>query len=133
LVYGLFEREMRFAPPIPILRIFDEAKMREFYVGFLGFQVDWEHRFEPGAPLYLQVSLGACKLHLSEHHGDASPGARVRIEVDELEGYHQSLLAKKYRYYRPGLQDMEWGTREMSVEDGFGNKLIFYKRLPEQR
>jgi hypothetical protein len=25
---------------IPILRIFDEAKAREFYVGFLGFQVD---------------------------------------------------------------------------------------------
>ena len=124
---------MTFGPPTPILRIFDEAKMREFYVGFLGFQVDWEHRFEPGTPIYLQVSLGGCKLHLSEHHGDGAPGARVRIEVDELEGYHQSLLAKKYKYYRPGLQDMEWGTREMSVEDGFGNKLIFFKRLPEQR
>ncbi len=28
----------------PILRIFDEAKAKEFYVGFLGFKVDWEHR-----------------------------------------------------------------------------------------
>jgi hypothetical protein len=79
---------MIFGPPTPILRIFDEAKMRELYVGFLGFQVDWEHRFEPGTPIYLQVSLGGCKLHLSENHGDGSPGARVRIEVDELEGYH---------------------------------------------
>lgn len=36
---------------IPIFRIFDEANPREFYVGFLGFQVDWEHRFnEPIAP-----------------------------------------------------------------------------------
>lgn len=26
---------------IPILRIFDEAKAREFYVEFLGFRVDW--------------------------------------------------------------------------------------------
>jgi catechol 2,3-dioxygenase-like lactoylglutathione lyase family enzyme len=31
---------------IPILRIFDLEKARDFYVGFLGFRVDWEHRFE---------------------------------------------------------------------------------------
>ena len=41
---------------VPILRSFDEAKAREFYVDWLGFGVDWEHRFEPGAPLYMQVS-----------------------------------------------------------------------------
>jgi len=27
---------------IPILRIFSLDKAREFYVGFLGFSVDWE-------------------------------------------------------------------------------------------
>ena len=53
----------------PILRIFDEAKALEFYVDFLGFKVDWQHRFEANFPLYLQVSLGECVLHLSEHHG----------------------------------------------------------------
>jgi len=52
----------------PILRIFDEAKALEFYVDFLGFKVDWQHRFEANFPLYLQVSLGECVLHLSEHH-----------------------------------------------------------------
>jgi catechol 2,3-dioxygenase-like lactoylglutathione lyase family enzyme len=34
---------------IPIFRIFDVAKAKEFYVGFLGFQVDWEHRFDETA------------------------------------------------------------------------------------
>ena len=43
---------------------------------------------------------------------------------------HQSLTGKQYKYYRPGLQDQEWGTREMTVQDGFGNKLIFFRRLP---
>jgi len=42
-----------------VLRSFDEAKAREFYVDFLGFTVDWEHRFEPGMPLYMQVSRAA--------------------------------------------------------------------------
>lgn len=32
--------------PIPVLRVFDESKAREFYVDLLEFAVDWEHRFE---------------------------------------------------------------------------------------
>jgi len=49
------EASIAFQQTIPILRSFDEAKAREFYLGFLGFKVDWEHRFEPGLPLYMQV------------------------------------------------------------------------------
>jgi len=30
----------------PVLRIFDVEKAKDFYFGFLGFSVDWEHRFE---------------------------------------------------------------------------------------
>ena len=44
---------IEFEKPIPILRMFDEAKAREFYLEFLGFNVEFEHRFEPGTPLYL--------------------------------------------------------------------------------
>ena len=43
---------MRF-PTIPIIRIFDETKAKEFYLKFLGMTLDWEHRFgEGGAGLY---------------------------------------------------------------------------------
>lgn len=121
---------MTFHAAIPILRMFDEAKAREFYLDYLGFTVDFEHRFEPGAPLYLGISRDDCRLNLSEHHGDGSPGAHLRIRVDELEAFHQALLAKQYKYYRPGLQDQEWGTREMTVQDGAGNSLTFYCDLP---
>lgn len=114
-----------FGNTTPILRIFDETKALEFYRDFLGFRVDWEHRFEPGAPLYLQVSRGDCRLHLSEHHGDSSPGTAMRIACGDLEAYRDELLAKDYRYCRPGIQDMSYGTRDMSVNDPFGNRLIF--------
>jgi uncharacterized glyoxalase superfamily protein PhnB len=124
---------MEFHPPVPILRIFDEHKAHQFYVEWLGFRVDWQHRFEPGTPLYQQVSLGACVLHLSEHHGDSTPGSAIRIRCDDLETYHRQLTDKNYKYYRPGLQDQEWGTREMSVQDGFGNKLIFYRPIAPGR
>ncbi|MCI0334327.1 MAG: VOC family protein [Planctomycetes bacterium] len=82
----------------PILRIFDEAKAKEFYVDFLGFAVDWEHRFEPDLPLYMQISKDDCIIHLSEHHGDCSPGAHLRIETTGLDEFQQQLLAKKYKY-----------------------------------
>jgi hypothetical protein len=51
-----------FLQTIPILRIFDEAKAREFYIEFLGFHVDWEHRFEPDMPLYMQISRAGLTL-----------------------------------------------------------------------
>lgn len=83
---------MGFGRTTPILRIFDEAKAKEFYVGFLGFTVDWEHRFEAGLPLYMQVSKDDCIIHLSEHHGDCSPGAVIRIETNELDGFQKELI-----------------------------------------
>jgi catechol 2,3-dioxygenase-like lactoylglutathione lyase family enzyme len=113
-----------FGRTIPILRIFDEAKAREFYVDFLGFTIDWEHRFDAGAPLYMQVSRGECMLHLSEHYGDCSPGAAVRIDTGDLDAFHAELSARQYKYARPGINEQPWG-REVSVKDPFGNRLIF--------
>jgi catechol 2,3-dioxygenase-like lactoylglutathione lyase family enzyme len=95
---------MQLSKTTPILRIFNEAKAREFYVEYLGFRVDWEHRFAPGMPLYLQVSRDDCVLHLSEHHGDACPGAAMRIETDALDAFHQELEQKGYGYARPGIE-----------------------------
>jgi uncharacterized glyoxalase superfamily protein PhnB len=120
---------MGFVKTVPILRMFDEAKAKEFYVGFLGFAVDWEHRFEDGAPLYMQVSRDACVIHLSEHHGDASPGAALRIETTELDTFQQQLSGKQYKYARPGApRETPWGTRELVIGDPFGNKLVFANR-----
>lgn len=114
---------MGFGNTTPILRIFDEVKAREFYVDFL--EVDWQHRFEAGLPLYLQISKDRCVIHLSEHHGDCCPGAAVRIETDRLDAFAQELLAKHYGYARPGIEAMPWGGRDMSITDPFGNRLTF--------
>ncbi|MBD9566807.1 glyoxalase superfamily protein [Pseudomonas sp. PDM09] len=109
----------------PILRIFDETKALEFYVEFLGFKIDWQHRFEKNFPLYLQISRGECVLHLSEHHGDSTPGSALRIETDELEVFQQQLLAKEYQFARPQIQAMPWGSQDMTISDPFGNRLVF--------
>lgn len=120
---------MALGTPIPILRIFSEDMARSFYCGFLDFVVDWEHRFADGMPVYMQVSRGGCILHLSEHHGDATPGTSVRIPADDIDALIAGLNAKAYKYARPGIEIMPWGRRESAITDPFGNRLTFYGPL----
>jgi len=114
-----------FEAPIPILRSFDETVTRAFYLDFLGFEVEFEHRFEPGTPLYLGVRRSNCVLHLSEHHGDATPGSALRIDVDDVHAYSQFLNEKRYKNARPRVQRQPWGYDDMTINDPSGNKLIF--------
>jgi catechol 2,3-dioxygenase-like lactoylglutathione lyase family enzyme len=114
-------------PAVPIFRIFSVDKAMEFYRDFLGFTVDWEHRFAPGAPLYCQVSRSGMLLHLSEHAGDASPGARVFVPMRGVKALHVELTAKNYPYMRPGLDQAPWGL-EVAVTDPFSNRITFCER-----
>ena len=119
---------------IPILRIFDVAKAKEFYVGFLGFRIDWEHRFEADAPVYLQIARGDLVLHLSEHHGDCCPGACVYVRTTGLEALQREIAAKGYRYLRPGIEPTPWGSQLMEVVDPFGNRVRFdEKPSPDEK
>jgi uncharacterized glyoxalase superfamily protein PhnB len=110
---------------VPILRIFSVEKATEFYAGFLGFTVHWEHQFDEAAPVYLQVSRAGLVLHLSEHHGDCCPGSTVFVRVAELDEFHHEITAKGYCYLRPGVERTFHGSRCMEVTDPFGNRIRF--------
>ena len=113
-----------FEQAVPIVRIFDVAKAHDFYLGFLGFKVDWEHRYGDNFPLYTQVSREGLRLHLSEHAGDATPGGNMVVYMKGIRAFHRELTAKNYRYMKPGLEDE--GTRlEVEVIDPFNNHMRF--------
>jgi len=116
-----------FRQTIPILRIFDVSKAREFYCDFLGFAVIMEHRFEPNFPLYMAVERAGLELHLSEHHGDASPGSTALVWMEAIEDFHTELSSKRYGYGRPGLDRQPWGD-QMEVHDPFGNRIRFCQK-----
>ena len=111
-------------PPSPVFRIFDEDKAKAFYIEYLDFTLDWEHRFEAGLPLYAQISRSDFTLHLSEHHGDASPGATVFVGVDNIRLFHRELTNKAYANLRPSVQELDWGL-QMEVTDPFSNRIRF--------
>jgi catechol 2,3-dioxygenase-like lactoylglutathione lyase family enzyme len=114
-----------FRRAIPTLRMFSVEKAKEFYVDYLGFKLDWEHAFEPNTPVYMQVSRGDLIFHLSEHYGDGTPGSCVYVAMEGVREFHGELAAKKYKYYRPGVERTQWNTWAMDLLDPFGNKLRF--------
>jgi Glyoxalase superfamily protein len=118
------EADVKFNQAVPILRIFDEAKAKEFYIGFLGFNLEWEHRFGDNFPLYAQVSRSGLTLHLSGHHGDASPGSNVVAEMNGIRRFQQELATKNYTYMKPSIEDLPWG-QVMEVIDPFSNRIRF--------
>lgn len=120
-----------FERAIPILRVFDQAKVDEFYVGFLGFTFDWEHRFEPGLPRYAQYHRSDLIIHLSEHHGDGTPGSALFLRMKGIREFHADLIKKQYGFYRPGLDSTDIGLC-VTVVDPFGNTLRFCEQ-PEDR
>ncbi|OAA78314.1 hypothetical protein LEL_05137 [Akanthomyces lecanii RCEF 1005] len=131
---------VEFSGVTPIFRIFDIPKAEAFYVDYLGFRQDWDHRFtlddERGTrgPSYRQISRGGLVLHLSEHHGDGSPGANVRVTVRSgaLAELHAELSAKEYAYMRPSIEDGPVpGSKELRVTDPFGNRIAFCEEAPK--
>jgi catechol 2,3-dioxygenase-like lactoylglutathione lyase family enzyme len=115
-----------FGPAIPVLRIFDEDMARAFYVDFLGFMVDFEHRVDDTSPIYFGLSCDGCALHLTGHADDAAPGAQIRVGVDDVAGFAELLRARQNARTRlPAPPDMLWDERELTVTDPFGNRLTF--------
>lgn len=122
---------IKFDQTVPMLRIFDVAKAKEFYVGFLGFQVDWEHRFDDKAPAFLQASRGDLTLFLTEHHGDCCPGSSVFVWMTGLVEFHSEITSKGYPSMRPGIEKTFYDSMEVSVIDPFGNKIQFNEKIPK--
>lgn len=121
-------RGPEFLQAIPILRIFDEAKARAFYCEFLGFAVEFEHRFEARLPLHMGLSRAGVKFHLTEHHGDACPGSTVFVPMHGIQAFYRELIGKHHGFGRPGIeQDPEGDV--MEVRDPFGNRIRFWQEL----
>lgn len=99
---------------IPVLRI-TEAESSAAWYGRLGYEKEWEHRFEPGFPVFMSISRhGAARLFLSEHTGDAPPGGLVVLRVCDLDGVAREFDVE--------IVEQPWG-REVELVDPDGNRL----------
>ena len=114
----------------PQLRMTDWKRTRAFYVDGLGFAVDWEHRFEPGFPVFAQLTRDGLSLFLTEHRGDYEVGGAAYLVVDDVDALFRDISRRGVTAVElPG--DTEWHAREMTVVDPDGNKLRFSTRATQ--
>ncbi len=109
---------------VPQFRITSLRRSLAFYVDGLGFAVDWEHRFEPGCPAFVQISRHGQKLFLTEHDGDCRVGGAAYFVVPDVDACGAEFAARGVEPTEPP-EDKPWGPREMVVTDPDGNRLRF--------
>jgi catechol 2,3-dioxygenase-like lactoylglutathione lyase family enzyme len=115
---------------MPTLRMTDYARSKRFYVEGLGFHVDWEHRFEPGFPVFAQVSRDGLAFFLTEHTGDCPVGGLVHLYVPDVDSWFEEFRQRGLSIDEPPNECLQ-GLRSMTVVDPDGNKLHICTRLPE--
>jgi catechol 2,3-dioxygenase-like lactoylglutathione lyase family enzyme len=99
---------------VPVLYVQDAARAVEWYER-LGFQKEWEHRFEPGFPLFVSVARGRVRLYLSEHKGDARPNTLIHLYVQDIDRVSEEFAVP--------LDEDGLAGRECHLEDPDGNRL----------
>jgi len=113
---------------IPTFRILDYAKAIEFYIEGLGFDIDWEHRFSPNEPIYMQISRNGLTLHLSENKR-FDTGVIVFVDGKELNEFYTELSNRKAKIELSKPERTNWQTIQMEIEDPFGNLLRFNETI----
>jgi hypothetical protein len=108
----------RMEEAIPILRVGDAGVSMAWYWR-LGFEKQWEHRFEPSCPAFVRIARhGSSPLFLSEHTRDAggplTRGAVVYLRVEDVDTIAEEFDAE--------ILEMPW-AREVSLTDPDGNRL----------
>ncbi len=88
---------------IPQLRMRHADTTLPFYVQGLGFVVDWEHRFEPGFPLFAQLTRDGQTIFLTEHSGDCEVGGAVYFIVDDVDSLHRAFGAANVPIEQPRM------------------------------
>ena len=113
---------------VPAFRITDYARSKAFYVDGLGFHIDWEHRFEPHLPVFMQVSRDGLTFYLTEHTGDCQVGGLVHLYVPDVDAWYAECLRKGVPVQEAPNESLD-GLRDMTVVDPDGNQLRIGTRL----
>ena len=90
-------------------------RSKRFYVDGLGFHVDWEHQFEPGFPVFTQLTRNGLSFFLTEHTGDCQVGGAAYFVVDDVDALYREISGRGIRPAEPP-EDTPWQTREIVAQ-----------------
>lgn len=114
----------------PVLGVKSYKEAVEFYVDWLGFNIEWEWREAPGGLAIVQIARDRVEIQLVE--GDEHPpNTWFQILVDDIVGFEQELNSRRHASVK--LADNYPYVRQISTNDPFGNLLVFEQPVtPEE-
>ena len=115
---------------VPALRITNYERSRKFYIEGLGFKVNWEHRFAPHLPVFMEVERDGLQFYLTEHAGDCQVGGLIHLYVPDVDTWHVELKGRGVPLHRRPANTLP-GLRDMTVVDPDGNQIRLITRLSE--
>ena len=114
---------------IPNLTVDDLASSREFYAGFLGFDVAMD---EQGFTMFASPSNRTAQITLADRN---NPGqdrgvseAQVSVEVEDVDALHAEAVRRELEIVYP-LTNEPWGIRRFFVRDPDGTVINVAQHL----
>jgi catechol 2,3-dioxygenase-like lactoylglutathione lyase family enzyme len=105
---------------VPNLVVDDLPAARDFYAGFLGFDVAMD---EAGFTMFASPSNRTAQITVTDRHNPGQDrgisGAHVSVEVADVDALHTEAVRRGLEIVYP-LTDEPWGIRRFFVRDPGG-------------
>ena len=111
---------MKFRHVTPILYATNVVESIRHYTTVLGFENSWDWGLPP---TFGGVSKNGIEIFFCEK-GQGNPGTWLSIFVDDVDAYYEEIKSKG-AIIVAAPENMEWGVREMLVQDPDGHKIRF--------
>jgi len=116
---------MIFKHAVPILYSADVLRSLSYYTEVLGFESRWEWG---NPPTFGGVSKNSVEIFFCEK-GQGNPGTWFSVMIDNVDEFYETAQARGAKILSLP-ENMEWGIREMLVEDPDGHKIRFGQNAP---
>jgi hypothetical protein len=114
---------------VPALKLRSHEASQVFY-DKLGFEEQWNHRFETGHPVFASISCDGMEIFLTEHTGDCQFGGLVHFYVANVDQCDSRFRQRGVTVKEPPSNSHGQDIRDMLVMDPDGNRLSLLSRAP---
>lgn len=77
----------------------------------------------------MEIERNGFRIHLSEHHGDGTPGPSVYVLMRGVKKFHEEISERDYNYLNPEPKKLFMAHFCVQVLDPFNNRISFNEEL----
>ena len=113
---------------VPALQSNDAVESYAFYHLMLGFEKNWDHRYEPGLPLFIPIPNGVSMVFITEYKDESAFDMELYLYANGACSI-ESNAKTQGAVFDVELHEMLYGAKEFTINDPGGNKLRIGQRM----